>query len=388
MKLKPQSLTQYSALAGLALSAAAATWGACSSVFATPQLLDETTSGTKTGSEVASDVSPSGTEASPSASGSDGIPRPDLTANQVFDAVTEKLNELDTLSCDLSQTVILSGQRLAAAGKYMQAAGNRRRLEYRLFSVQPVTTDDVARMAIDARPEDTTEAKMTASLLQVSDGSVLWSLWTNGDQKQLTRRNIRQIVEAANNIPNYSAAKSLQDLGVGGLQTLMAQLQAGMDFGMVREQERSGTKLLILSGRWSAKARKEYFQLPDDPNAQLPDYIPDYVRIYIDADANLPRRIQYLKKHPNPEQKQVLPLVTIDLRNIVLNTEIDEAVFTFRQPDGAALPEIDLTSQVIEGLKQIGAGTDSEAPGAPAAAKETTPAASGVETTGNEKPAE
>lgn len=384
MKLKPQSLTRCSVLAGLAFSAAAAIWSACSPVFASPLRPDEAASAKK----AASDESSASSESVATASASDGTPRPDLSANQVFDAVTEKLNELDTLSCDISQTVILSGQRLVAAGKYMQAAGNRRRLEYRLFSVQPVTTDDVARLAVDAKPEDTTEAKMTASLLQVSDGSVLWSLWTNGDQKQLTRRNIRQIVEAANDIPNYSAAKSLQDLGVGGLQTLMAQLQAGMDFGMVREQERGGTKLLVLSGRWSTKALKEYFQLPDDPNAQLPDYIPDYVRVYIDADANLPRRIQYLKKHPNPEQKQVLPLVTIDLRNIALNTEIEEAVFTFRQPDGAALPEIDLTSQVIEGLKQIGAGANSATPTAPGAADETAPGTSGAQNADKVKPAE
>lgn len=326
MKLKPQSLTPLALLAALAISAAVAT-------ARTPVNVPLTSDGAAAGK----------------------------TATEVLDAVTNKLNELDSLSCDLTQSVTMSGQELRAVGKYIQATGNRMRLEYRLYSAQPVTTEtQEAQSDLNSSRPAERDDQVTGSLQQVNDGSVLWSLWINGDQKQLTRRNVRQITEAAGEIPNYSAARSLQDLGVGGLQTLITQLQTGMEFGQVLEQKAGETSLLVLSGRWTTKAKEEYFQLPADSTAALPEYIPDYVRIYIDATAMLPRRIQYLKKHPNPERQQVRPMSTMDLRNIVLNGEINEAAFTFRQPEGETIPEVDLTAQTIESIKQIAAPPTTE----------------------------
>ncbi|MCA9051466.1 MAG: hypothetical protein KDA89_22160, partial [Planctomycetaceae bacterium] len=157
-------------------------------------------------------------------------------------------------------------------------------------------------------------------------------------------------------VANYSAARSLQDLGVGGVQTLMTQLQAGMEFGAVREQQVGESKLLVLSGRWTGVARKEYFQAAEDPNSPLPEYVPDYVRIYVDAQAMLPRRIQYLKKHPDPEIRQVRPMSTTDFREIVLNADVPEATFTFRQPEGEEVPEKDITSETIDLIRQIAQG--------------------------------
>ena len=241
----------------------------------------------------------------------------------------------------------------------MQATGNRMRLEYRIFPIRATSSGDKAASAIDAEPQDTSDVKITGSLTQVSDGSVLWSYWINGDQKKLTRRNIQEIVEAADQIPNYSSAKSLQDLGVGGLQTLVANLQAGMEFGAVREQLVGNTKLLVLSGRWTQKSLTDIFQLPEDTEARLPEYVPDFVRIYVDAETMLPRRVQYLKKHPNPEQKQIRPLVTLDFRSFKANVQVTDQTFEFVRPEDEKLPEADLTSQVIESIKKSSGAPDS-----------------------------
>ncbi|MCP4782476.1 MAG: hypothetical protein GY878_02855 [Fuerstiella sp.] len=302
----------------------------------------------------------------------------DLSAADVFSKVGNKLDGVESLSCEIYQTVMLSGQTFHAIGRYVHATGNRMRLEYRIVPMRALKAGDAKILALDNEPEATPADSTMGSLQQICDGSVLWSLWVNGDQKQLTRRNIREIVDAVGELPNYSAAQSLQALGVGGLQTLVGQLQAGMEFGSVMEQESGNQRYFVLSGRWSAQARKDYFGLTDDPAAVLPEYIPDYVRIYIDADALLPRRIEYLKKHPNPEQKQIRPAVVLDFRRINIKPAISGDTFQFKLPDGEPIPEVDLTAQVIANLKQIAAGAApaSDTPDTTTEQKDETPAKS------------
>ena len=325
MKHKPQTLTSWVSLAALAVFAAAITIGPLCpvSLFAQPQSGDTQS----------------------------GLAKSDLTSQQVFEEISTTLNGLDSLSCELNQTIDMAGKRFQAVGKYMQATGNRMRLEYRIFPIRATNASDVAASAIDSEPADTSGVKITGSLTQVSDGSVLLSYWINGDQKKLTRRNIQEILEAAEQVSGYGTVKGLQDLGVGGLQALMANLQAGMEFGAVREQTVGNTKLLVLSGRWTKQSRKDIFKIPEDSDASLPDYLPDYVRLYIDAEAMLPRRVQYLKKHPNPEQKQIRPLITLDFRALKPNVAVQDSTFEFVRPEDEKVVETDLTSQVIDTIK-------------------------------------
>ncbi|MEZ6128033.1 MAG: hypothetical protein R3C59_05090 [Planctomycetaceae bacterium] len=359
MKHNPHSLTSRPALAALAVSAVGFALAAINPVFAVSPVADE-----KPG-ETAADETADETTDKPAAP---ELKKSEFTADQVFNRVAETLDGVDSLSCDISQTVMLSGQKFQAVGRYVQASGNRMRLEYRLFPIGALSAQDAELLALDSDAPDVSDRKVTGSLEQVSDGSVLWSKWVNGPQKQLTRRNIREIVEAVGDLPNYSAARSLQDLGVGGLQTLMSQLQVGMDFGEVREQPAGETNLLVLAGRWNQKTRQEIFGL-QDASAALPDYIPDYVRVYVDAAAGLPRRIQYLKKHPNPEESKVRPVVTLDLRNIKLNETVSDDTFQFDRAADDDIKEQDLTAQVIEGIKKVATPETPAAPEQPPAAQ-------------------
>jgi len=286
------------------------------------------------------------------------LTKSDLSADQAFERVAETLEGLDTMSCDITQQVVLSGQRFQAVGRYAQASGNRMRLEYRIFPATALKADDAESFKLDGQTEDTSKTKVTGSLEQVSDGSVLWSKWINGPQKTLTRRNIQEIMDAVEDVPSMSSTQTLQSLGVGGMQTLMAQLQLGMDFGEVREQTVGDAKLLVLAGRWNEKtlaALKASANLPNDPNVPLPEYIPDYVRVYIDADANLPRRIQYLKKSADSQSKRVRPVVTLDFRNIKLNDDVPDSTFEFVRDKDEEIAEEDLTQPVIDAIKKIAA---------------------------------
>lgn len=331
MKHKPQSLTFRT------VSLIAAVIAATAVLPCTMRLMAALQDDTPASSADASEKTPASVESS-------------LTPKEVLDGVRDTLDKLDSLTCDLYQSIILSGQRTYAVGRYIQASGNRLHLDYKLYPSRPVSADDPIAFGINGNPEETAKLKASGSLTQVSDGSVLLTLWLNGPTQRLTRRNIRDILEAVEDEPNYEKSQVLQDLGAGGMQTLVARLQSGMEFSKVREQEIGGTRYLILGGRWTTTALKDYFGLEDE-NALLPPNIPDFVRVYVDADAMLPRRIQYLKKHPDAQDKRVRPMVTLDFRNVALNEAIPDDVFTFEAPTGVT--EEDLTKQVIEGIKQI-----------------------------------
>lgn len=284
----------------------------------------------------------------------------DLTAEQVFAAIGQKLDDAETLSCDINQSVVLSGHLFQAVGRYAQASGNRMRLEYRIYPGRAANAQDGKNSVLGGPVPDLSKKKPTGLLERVSDGSVLWTKWKNGPKQELTRRNISEIVEALKDVPNETSVKSLQNLGVGGLQTLVSQLQVGMDFGEVRELTTDDGKRLVLVGRWNKKTLKDVFKLSDDPKAALPEYIPDYVRLYVDAAGMLPLRIQYLKKHKDPTQKRVRPIVTLDFRKFEVNFELTEETASqwfeyVREKDDTIKEgdEEDLTSSVIESIKKM-----------------------------------
>lgn len=274
--------------------------------------------------------------------------RDDLQATTVLSEARQQLESLQSLTCTLHETVQLSDLRFYATGRYHQATGNRVRLEFQMYPIRNVQRSDAESLAIGGTPEDPGKQKPTGELLQVSNGSNLWTLWKNADSRRLERRNLREILEAADEAGKFDSGQLLEDLGAGGLQTLLARIEIGMEFGKVRERTDGDTKLLVLSGRWTAESLKKYFKL-QDPTAALPLWIPDYVRVYLDAETLLPRRLEYLKKHPAPGRKQVSRMITLVFREMTINDAIDETLFTFQAPDD--LPELDVTDRTIKTIR-------------------------------------
>ncbi len=225
---------------------------------------------------------------------------------------------------------------------------------------------------MDSEPEEIDRQKPTGELTQVSDGNTLWSYWKNGDSRQLTRRNIQEILQAADESKAIDRLRMIEDLGAGGLQTLLARLETGMEFGKVREQTVGETRLLVVSGRWTQEAMQRYFKVGSAAAAR-PVWMPDYVRVYIDAEAQLPRRVQYLKTHPNPQVKQVRPLITLDFRGMTVEDTVDDERFKFEAPQG--LVELDRTEQVIENIRRTALGGDA-APAQPEPPADAVPAKS------------
>ena len=294
------------------------------------------------------------------------VPQPTDLLNQV----RSKLQSLDSLKCDLHQTVMMSSMKLHAAGTYAEASGNRVHVEFRIFPSQPAVKEDTKKLAIDAEPTALAPETARGELTQISDGSVLFTHWKNGDTVQVTRRNLRDIMDAATKVAGYDADHVAMDLGVGGLRGLISRIESLMEFAPVTTKKVGESDFYVVRGRWNAKTRKELFQLPDDVIVDPRPHVPEYVVIYIDAKTLLPRRIEYRKRAADPAQKFDRPMVTLDLRNVVLNEALPDNMFVFATPEGVT--ELDITEQTILSIQQTTqAPAATEAPATPVPAKET-----------------
>ena len=329
MNYKPQTLTHASQLAACLLSL---TVVLAASPIVAAVLADESQQAVSTA-------------ASPQVSQED---LPD--AATLVTEVRGKLDGLDSLSCDLHETILVSGMKFSAAGRYLQASGNRFRLEFRIMPAVGASNQNSQPVALDGEISEDAVVDAKGSLTQVSNGSILYTYWLNGTDTRVTRRNISEILKVASETAAYDSTRAVQDLGLGGLKTLFARFQNTMEFSQVRREVVGSTQFLVVNGRWNTRIRKELFQMPDDAEVIPQEFIPEYVRLYVDEQTRLPRRIQYLKRSLDPAQKLVRPIVTLDLRQIVLNEQLGDEAFQFESPEGVV--EEDITEQTLQEIRQ------------------------------------
>lgn len=366
MNHKPQTLpgfTSLAALAGFVLGTAACASG-FPAIFAdeSPAAAANAADEPKTTAESPATVSKTEAPANPAAVAI--LPK----ADEILTQLRSKLESLDSLKCDLHQTTLIAGMKLTASGKYVEASGNRVSLQYVIYPMSGEKLEDAQQLALDAVTPVPDEKTNRGILIQVSDGQVLSTSWKNGETQRISRRNIRDVLAAAEATKSYDPKNAAMDLGVGGLRGLVSRLQTTMEFAPVKLIKVGERSVYEVTGRWSEKVRKEIFKVPEDSIIDPRPEVPEYVRVYVDVESMLPRRIQFLKRSLSPAEKLVRPLITLDLRNMVVNEAVEDATFVFQTPEGAQ--EEDQTEQVIQMIQQsIQADATLEAvPSAPAPA--------------------
>lgn len=279
------------------------------------------------------------------------LKRSALTSTEVFEKMLTQLEQNVPLTCNLKQVVTISGRRIEAVGRYAEQSGNRIRLEYRISPFRGQQPDDqepgsldgdVEQLPSDDEEKTTRAADAPSTLLHVCDGSVYWSYWVNGNTKQLRQRNVSEILEAAEKVPQLDKPLVLRNLGIGGLKALISQLKLGMEYGAVLENPVGDRRFLVLTGRWNKVMRDDFAQKP-----ALRAVVPDFLRIYVDEATMLPRRVQYLKGIQNEEKVFVTPMSTLDLQ-IKVNATVPDEMFVFKRPDDASLQDLDETEIFIQ----------------------------------------
>ena len=121
---------------------------------------------------------------------------------ELIEAARKRLVGYKSIKARLVEAVALGDRRFRASGSYLQGTNLKLRLEYQV-----------------------TVGATEASLLEVCDGYVLWSRHTIAGRPRITRRDVRQILNAATATPKSMEAMLIAELGLGGLPALMASIQ-------------------------------------------------------------------------------------------------------------------------------------------------------------------
>ncbi len=266
------------------------------------------------------------------------------TAAQVLDDAIASLTKYSSIQADLHETVSMGTRRFTAKGSYVQGPNNQLRLNLEINPVEEVAAP--AEGEKKAAPGDT--KKKSNSVLQVSDGRMLWTQWTLDGKSRVERRDIQEITKALAGSKRWTPQQLLSDMGLGGVPALLTSMKKRMVFKGVRTEEIDGKPFVVIQGRWNQTQLRVFNADPAESDPILESFLPEYVRIFFEKESLFPCRIMFLKRHPNPKTRTARPLVTLDLTNRVLNGDIDPEQFRF---DGNAQEQTDITEQLIQALK-------------------------------------
>lgn len=247
-----------------------------------------------------------------------GLPTP--AVGDLLRQVQQRLVETDTLQARLLQQVYLGSEPMQLVGRYA-SRGVKLRLEYQVQS----------------------GGKLVGQLVEVCDGDVLWSRFDVLETRRVTRRDIREIVQAAREAGGTADAVLAAELGLGGLPALFASLQRNMTFDSVTQDHYAEHDCWVLVGEWSEEFRKQL----GGPKRELPAHVPDRARLFIDRETLLPVRIAYDKRRESDLVYN--PLVNFEFSRLIRNEPVDDQLFTFVPPDDV-VPE-DVTRQYVEMIR-------------------------------------
>jgi len=240
-------------------------------------------------------------------------------------AAREKLTAAGVRSVKsrIIERVSIGGRRFRLEGSYVQGTDLRVKLEFKVL------------------PDEAQEG-VEGSFLEVCDGTILWTRHQIGTQTRVTRRDVRQILNAskANGEINLLAV----ELGLGGLPALMASLERSMKFDSLTQEEVNGKKFTVIAGTWKVATAQAFKSTTGNRQTS---HIPDAVRIYLEPEILFPRRIDFLKKHAHSEETEVI--VELDFIDVKINAPLDDHQFEFEPPSG--IRTIDVTNDYLRQLK-------------------------------------
>ena len=216
------------------------------------------------------------------------------------------LGQQTSIVAQLVETVTMFDRTVKADGRYIQTNDRRIRLELKL------------------RVGNT-----TGSLLEVCDGEILWVRQDIGKDPYITRRNVKQILEAAERTGAIPQNVLVADLGLGGLPSLLASIERSFDFDGMKDDTLRDRPVVTVQGHWNEAMNINL--RGSSPNNPFPTYIPDIVRVTVDRETGFPHRIMYLKKVP--DRDTLKPMLTLDFLDVKLGQPIDPSEFTFVVPE-------------------------------------------------------
>ncbi|QDT96571.1 LolA family protein [Gimesia aquarii] len=239
----------------------------------------------------------------------------------------EKLLAYSSIRAQITEKVSIGPKPFVIKGSYLQGKDLKLRLE---FQVQSQKKD----------------GKPIGTLLEICDGQVLWTEHKIKGNARVTRRDVQAILKQAELNPKSRPNRLVAELGLGGLPGLLASIEKSMKFDSVAEKTVNGKTLTVINGTWKNEFLAQLKGGNPQSPVELPAYVPDAVKIYLDPETLFPRRIVYLKK----KEDTIENMVSLSFTKVTLNAPISATEFAYEPPDGVF--PVDTTHQYLKQLTQ------------------------------------
>jgi hypothetical protein len=275
-------------------------------------------------------------------------------ATSLIREARDRLTHWQSVQARIVERVDIADRRFKAEGLYMSGEFPRTRLEYKL------------------EVGDT-----EGSLLEVCDGQVLHVLRTiqrkaeakpgskddaaKGGEPQLkplveaVRRDVQKILRAAPAAPDVALPMHAANLGLGGLTALLSSLERTMVFESMTDETHDGRTFHILQGRWKPEALSSIMAKLGPVANQLSNFVPDKVRVDLDAESLFPVRILYLKQ-VDPARKAYRPWVSLEFHDVQFDVPLPADAFVYHLPPG--VDEGDDTATYVDLMQNPPAAPD------------------------------
>lgn len=250
------------------------------------------------------------------------------------------LDRHKTISATIHQRIHLYDQEMVGRGTFMQGPTDRNLLQVDLT------------VNIDGRD---------FYIQQRCDGEYYWLQKCIDGVPRLSRVDVKRVEAAraahekkhALNGAQLRGANSLPMLGVGGMATLLDQLDLWCIFSKVRQTRPRGANeapLYVLEGTW--RPERLLFWLPDQREAvekgqpvnisKLPPMLPDRIVVFLGCEDLFPRRIEYGASESRKfADDEAPPLVRVHFEEVQFDLPLDPRQFMFNNPVVSPLDDTD-----------------------------------------------
>jgi hypothetical protein len=258
-------------------------------------------------------------------------------------AAGESLARLSNFAAKIRVQSELYGESLQGNGHYLQGDPRQQQLRYEL------------KMQLQNH---------ISSLLQVSDGDYLWIHETVFNGTTLRRVDLRRFWEAARSQTLPAGPKLLVGLAWGGLPRVLRDFDRSFQFRFVTASNVGTAPTWLLEGSWKPAELVHVFpdRKPDLEQGgafdleKLPDHLPQRVRLHLERNTLMPRRVEFQRtgKTPlgfigTPGDDDWWNAVSMEIFDVERNVRIDPRAFEY-QPGDAEFQ--DATEQYILSLGQ------------------------------------
>jgi len=287
-------------------------------------------------------------------------------AAQLLHESKQRLFAYSSVQADIREFVALGDRRFEAVGRYIAGPFNplpQLRLEYH---VRVGNTEGTLHEICDGqilRTEKTIGRVRRADAVTGEQSTISDSASTAGGAASseptspestadrpfvaVTRRDVRRVLEAVQKHGPTPETILQAELGIGGLPALLTSIERAMVFDAVLEEPLGGRRCHVLQGRWRPEFLAELERHFAHFKKRVDPFLPQTVRIHLDAETVFPVRISYWPAPPN-DGRALTPLLTLEFTNIRLNEAVPAEYFQF-VPTGS--DERDTTGEFIEAIK-------------------------------------